>query len=69
MYDTKTLYFQFMVISYILNLAWMVIMSVGVIPIIFYISLSSICDTDIYSKDAQGLENYCFRLTQFGRYL
>lgn len=58
----------FMVISYILNLAWMVIMSVGVIPVIFYISLSSICDTDIYSKDAQGLENYCFRLTQFGIY-
>lgn len=58
----------FMVISYILNLAWMVIMSITVIPIIFYISIGSICDTDIYSKDATGLDYYCFNLTQFGIY-
>ena len=56
-----------MVISYILNLAWMVIMSITVIPIIFYISIGSICDTDIYSKDATGLDYYCFNLTQFGK--
>ena len=43
-------------------------MSVGVIPIIFYISIRPICNTDIYSKDAQGLNNYCFSLTQYGKF-
>ncbi|XP_060600734.1 neuronal membrane glycoprotein M6-a-like [Ruditapes philippinarum] len=58
----------FMVISYILNLAWLVIMSVGVIPVIVYLMLRSICNTEIYSKDAASLTNYCFSLTQFGVY-
>ena len=61
------LFLQFMVISYIMNLGWMVIMCLGVIPIIFYISIQSICDTEIYNKDAQDLDKYCFRLTQFGK--
>lgn len=57
-----------MVISYILNLAWLVIMSAGVIPVIVYLMLRSICNTEIYSKDAASLTNYCFSLTQFGKY-
>jgi len=58
----------FMIISYILNVAWMGIMSVNVIPIIMYVMLRSICNTEIYSKDAQSLSNYAFSLTRIGIY-
>lgn len=58
----------FMIISYILNIGWMAIMSVCVVPIIGYVMLRSICNTEVYSKDASSLSNYCFSLTQFGIY-
>jgi len=56
-----------MFVSYILNLAWLLIMSVGVVPIIGYLMLRSICNTEVYSKDATSLTNYCFSLTSFGK--
>lgn len=58
----------FMIMSYILNLGWVVILSVGVIPIVGYLMLHSICNMEVYSKDAATLSNYCFSLTQFGIY-
>lgn len=58
----------FMIVSYLLNLAWMVIMSLGVVPIIFYVSIKSICATEVYSKGDLDDKNACFKLTQFGIY-
>ncbi|XP_064610046.1 proteolipid protein DM beta-like [Liolophura sinensis] len=57
----------FMVMSYILNLAWLLIMSVTVIPIILYVSIYSICNVEVYNKNP-GTSHYCFNLTQYGVY-
>lgn len=58
----------FMIVAYILNLGWLAITSLAVVPIIVYIMLRSICNTEIYSKDANSLTNYCFSLTSLGIY-
>ncbi|KAH3833319.1 neuronal membrane glycoprotein M6-a-like [Dreissena polymorpha] len=58
----------FMFISYILNLAWMGVTALCVIPIAGYLMLRSICSTEVYSKDASSLGGYCFSLTHFGIY-
>ncbi|XP_046582472.1 neuronal membrane glycoprotein M6-a-like [Haliotis rubra] len=57
----------FMAISYILNLAWIIIMSFSVVPMIMYGALAAICNHEVYSRNAQTI-NYCFNLTQFGIY-
>ncbi|XP_050417846.1 proteolipid protein DM beta isoform X1 [Patella vulgata] len=57
----------FMVVSYILGMAWIVILSVMVVPIIVYASISQICDMEVYRKTATSF-HYCFNLTQFGIY-
>ncbi|XP_067663694.1 neuronal membrane glycoprotein M6-a-like [Haliotis asinina] len=57
----------FMAISYILNLAWIIIMSFSVVPVIMYGALAAICNHEVYSRNAQTI-NYCFNLTQFGIY-
>ncbi|XP_052795997.1 neuronal membrane glycoprotein M6-a-like [Mya arenaria] len=58
----------FMFISYLLNLVWLVISAVCVIPIVGYLMVHSICATEVYSKDANSLNGYCFTLTNFGIY-
>ncbi|KAL4230417.1 Neuronal membrane glycoprotein M6-b [Mactra antiquata] len=58
----------FMVLSYILNLTWMGVSSLAIVPIVVYLMLRSICFTEVYSKDAASLTTYCFSLTQLGIY-
>ncbi|ESO88415.1 hypothetical protein LOTGIDRAFT_165539 [Lottia gigantea] len=57
----------FMVISYVLSLAWIAILSVVVVPIIIYAAISQICSMEVYSRTSSSF-HYCFNLTQFGVY-
>lgn len=58
----------FLVLSYVLNIVWMCIISLGVIPIILYVSISSICDHHVYGKRATNI-TYCFDLSNYGLFL
>lgn len=60
----------FILISYILSMAWIVIICMSGIAAIMYASLASICQHEIYSHTADELDNlkYCFNLTRFGIY-
>ncbi|KAK3099188.1 hypothetical protein FSP39_000735 [Pinctada imbricata] len=55
----------FMVISFILDLAWVVISCVATIPIIIYMMIMSICNEEVYNNSAS---KYCFELKHFGIY-
>ncbi|XP_041358811.1 proteolipid protein DM beta-like [Gigantopelta aegis] len=57
----------FTVITYILNLGWIVIMCFSIVPIILYTAIYSICNNEVYNRNADTL-TYCFNLTQFGVY-
>jgi len=62
--------FQFIFVSFILSVAWIAIVCVMMVPVLMYVSISAICDNEIYSHTAQELTdmNYCFNLTRFGRW-
>ncbi|XP_005101074.1 proteolipid protein DM beta [Aplysia californica] len=57
-----------MIVSYLLTAAWLVILSVCVVPVLLYASVSAICDKEIYQHTADQLKGYCFNLTRFGVY-
>ncbi|KAL3879999.1 hypothetical protein ACJMK2_032271 [Sinanodonta woodiana] len=57
----------FMVICYLLNMAWMCITAACVVPVILYVSINSICNNDIYNKNANSVTT-CIKLSQFGIY-
>ena len=57
--------FQFLVLSYVLNIVWMGIVSLGVIPIILYVSVSSVCSHHVYGKRANNI-TYCFDISNYG---
>ncbi|XP_059157728.1 proteolipid protein DM beta-like [Physella acuta] len=60
----------FMIISYILTLGWLAVLSVGMVTLVVYAAMNSICNREIYSKTADELtqSKYCFNLTRFGVY-
>ena len=57
---------QFLCISYILNLAWLGILGVCVVPVVGYGMIISYCYENIYNKPVQQVE--CFSLTRFGKF-
>lgn len=58
----------FLCLSYLLNIFWMGIISFGVIPIIMYVSVSSICNHYVYGKEANNI-TYCFDLVNYGLFV
>ena len=59
----------FMILSYVLNLVWMVVTSFSAMPILIYIMLRSICLWEIENKEEAQLWGYCLNLTRFGIYV
>lgn len=57
----------FMCISYILNLIWIGMFGTGVIPVVVYLMVSSICDNSIYNN--VNSQHTCFNLTNYGIYI
>ena len=60
---------QFMMLSYVVNFAWMGVTSGMAIPVIFFIMLNQICETEytyqgVQAADGQALS--CFNLTRIG---
>ncbi|XP_076446871.1 proteolipid protein DM beta-like [Babylonia areolata] len=60
----------FILISFILSVAWIAITCIAMIPVLFYAAVGAICDREIYSHTAQELDDmkYCFELSRFGIY-
>nr|KAG5692014.1 hypothetical protein BaRGS_027659 [Batillaria attramentaria] len=60
----------FIIISYLLSIAWLAIVCVTLIAVLMYLGVDAICEREIYSRTAQELqdENYCFELQRFGIY-
>jgi len=59
--------FQFMVVTYILNTAWLAMTFFCAMPIIIYIMVRSVCKHEIELRDYWYLDNYCLNLTRFGK--
>ena len=59
--------FQFMIVTYIMNIVWMSVTSVCAIPIVIYIMVRSICHWEIEDREIWYYENYCFNLSRFGK--
>ncbi|ELU01175.1 hypothetical protein CAPTEDRAFT_228771 [Capitella teleta] len=58
----------FTVVTFILNVAWMLVSSFLAMPIFLWIMLMSICNEEILQKDTWYLEGYCLNLSRFGIY-
>lgn len=60
----------FIIISYLICMAWLAITCVTLVGVLLYLGVDAICEEEIYSKTAQDLttSNYCFTLTRFGMY-
>lgn len=56
----------FMIISFTLNIAWLGILCVGMIPVIMYIMINSVCSYEVYNKNSQTIG--CLSLDRFGIY-
>lgn len=59
----------FMVVTYILNTAWLAMTFFCAMPIIIYIMVRSVCKHEIELRDYWYLDNYCLNLTRFGIYI
>ncbi|KAJ8297723.1 hypothetical protein KUTeg_024254 [Tegillarca granosa] len=57
---------MFMIISFTLNIAWLGILCVGMIPVIMYIMINSVCSYEVYNKKSQTIG--CLSLDRFGIY-
>ncbi len=62
-------FFQFMILTYFLNIIWMCVTSMCAIPIVIYVMLRSICHWEIEDREIWYYENYCFNLSRFGELL
>lgn len=58
--------FQFMAMSFLLNLVWLVILGVATIPVFLYVMLGSICNTEVYGNNFKTVK-YCFKLSHYGK--
>lgn len=58
--------FQFMAMSFLLNLVWLVILGVATIPVFLYVMLGSICNTEVYGNNFKTVK-YCFKLGHYGK--
>ncbi|XP_052078744.1 myelin proteolipid protein-like [Mytilus californianus] len=57
----------FMCISYLLNLVWIGMLGVGVVPVVAYLMVSSRCDNSVYNKYQNG-QVTCINLNHYGIY-
>ncbi|KAL5011531.1 hypothetical protein ScPMuIL_010082 [Solemya velum] len=55
----------FMMTTYILNLAWIFILSIGVVPVILYVAINSICSNEVYGRNPDSI-HYKFELKNYG---
>ena len=62
--ETISFVLQFMCISYLLNLLWIGMFGIGIVPVVVYLMVSSRCDNSIYSKDQV---NTCINLNHYGK--
>lgn len=57
--------FQFMAMSFLLSLCWVVILGVATIPVFLYIMLGSFCNHEVYGNSFENVDR-CFELRNFG---
>lgn len=58
----------FMCISYLLNLVWIGMFGVGVVPVLIYLMISSTCTNSVYSKVQASSGVTCINLNHYGIY-
>lgn len=58
----------FMCISYLLNLVWIGMFGVGMVPVVAYLMISSRCDHSVYNKYQTQSGGECIELSHYGIY-
>jgi len=60
----------FLVMTQLLNLAWVLVSSTCAVPIVLYVMLNSICVEEVQNRDHWYWDGYyCFNLSRFGIYI
>ncbi|XP_033742758.1 neuronal membrane glycoprotein M6-a-like [Pecten maximus] len=58
----------FLIMTYLMNLAWLGIVGACVVPVVGYIMINSYCYEKVYNKAVGTVTVECFSLTRFGIY-